>query len=66
MKTSIRRMGNSRGVLIPKLTLAQTGMDLGGVEIECDRSRSEVVRRGENSRSKLVTRHLHNRWRHSV
>lgn len=36
MKTSIRRMGNSRGVLIPKLFLAQTGMDLGDVEIEVE------------------------------
>lgn len=33
MKTLIRKMGNSQGVLIPKPFLAQTGLDLGEVEI---------------------------------
>lgn len=34
MKTMIRKMGNSQGVLIPKPFLAQTGMDIGEVAIE--------------------------------
>jgi len=36
MKTSIRKMGNSQGVLIPKPFLAQTGMDMGEVDIEIE------------------------------
>ena len=36
MKTSIRKMGNSQGVLIPKPFLAQTGMDIGEVEMEIE------------------------------
>jgi antitoxin MazE len=36
MKTSIRKMGNSQGVLIPKPFLAQTGMDMGEVDIEVE------------------------------
>lgn len=34
MKTSIRRMGNSQGILIPKPFLLQTGLDIGEVEIQ--------------------------------
>lgn len=33
MKTAIRKMGNSQGVLIPKPFLLQTGLDIGEVEI---------------------------------
>ncbi|MDB5776166.1 MAG: antitoxin [Herbaspirillum sp.] len=36
MKTSIRKMGNSQGVLIPKPFLTQTGMDIGEVEMEIE------------------------------
>jgi antitoxin MazE len=36
MKTAIRKMGNSQGVLIPKPFLMQTGLDLGEVEIEVE------------------------------
>ena len=46
MKTSIRKMGNSRGVLIPKPFLAQTGMDVGEVEIEIE-SNAIVIRKLE-------------------
>jgi antitoxin MazE len=44
MKTSIRKMGNSQGVLIPKPFLAQTGMDVGEVEIEIE-SNTIVIRK---------------------
>jgi antitoxin MazE len=36
MKTAIRKMGNSQGVLIPKPLLAQTGMDVGEVDIQVE------------------------------
>ncbi len=36
MKTAIRKMGNSQGVLIPKPFLMQTGLDIGEVEIEVE------------------------------
>lgn len=36
MKTVIRKMGNSQGVLIPKPFLLQAGFDLGEVEIELE------------------------------
>lgn len=44
MKTSIRKMGNSQGVLIPKPFLAQTGMDVGEVEMEIE-SNAIVIRK---------------------
>lgn len=34
MKTAIRKMGNSHGILIPKPFLLQTGLDIGEVEIQ--------------------------------
>lgn len=34
MKTAIRKMGNSQGILIPKPFLMQTGLDIGEVEIQ--------------------------------
>ena len=46
MKTLIRKMGNSQGVLIPKPFLAQTGMDVGEVEIEIE-SDAIVIRKPE-------------------
>lgn len=38
MKTSIRKMGNSQGILIPKPFLTQIGMEMGevGIAIEND------------------------------
>lgn len=36
MKTAIRKMGNSQGVLIPKPFLMQTGLDLGEVDIQVE------------------------------
>lgn len=36
MKTAIRKMGNSQGVLIPKPFLKQAGLDIGEVEIEVE------------------------------
>ena len=36
MKTAIRKMGNSQGVLIPKPFLMQTGLDIGEVEIQVE------------------------------
>lgn len=46
MKTSIRKMGNSQGVLIPKPFLAQAGLDMGEVDIEVENN-SIVIRRPE-------------------
>ena len=46
MKTSIGKMGNSQGVLIPKPFLAQTGMDIGEVAIEIENN-SIVIRKLE-------------------
>lgn len=46
MKTMIRKMGNSQGVLIPKPFLAQTGMDMGEVAIEIENN-SIVIRKLE-------------------
>ena len=36
MKTTIRKMGNSQGVLIPKPFLTQIGMEMGDVDIEIE------------------------------
>jgi antitoxin MazE len=36
MKTAIRKMGNSQGILIPKPFLMQTGLDVGEVEIQVE------------------------------
>jgi antitoxin MazE len=47
MKTSIRKMGNSQGILIPKPFLAQTGMDVGEVEIAVE-SDAIVIRKPQN------------------
>lgn len=44
MKTAIRKMGNSQGILIPKPFLLQTGLDVGEVEIEVEND-SIVIRK---------------------
>lgn len=44
MKTQIRKMGNSQGVLIPKPFLVKTGMDLGEVDIDIE-SDTIVIRK---------------------
>lgn len=44
MKTAIRKMGNSQGVLIPKPFLLQAGFDIGEVEIEVE-SDTIVIRK---------------------
>ena len=36
MKTAIRKMGNSQGVLIPKPFLVQIGMEMGDVDIDIE------------------------------
>jgi antitoxin MazE len=60
MKTSIRKMGNSQGVLIPKPFLAQTGMDIGEVEMEIEnnaiviRKPQKNVRDGWSEASKAI------------
>lgn len=60
MKTSIRKMGNSQGVLIPKPFLAQTGMDVGEVEIAIEsdaiviRKPQKTARQGWAEASKAV------------
>ena len=46
MKTLIRKMGNSSGVLIPKPFLVQTGMAVGEVDIEVE-SDAIVIRKPE-------------------
>lgn len=37
MKTAIRKMGNSQGVLIPKPFLLETGMDVGEVDLQVEK-----------------------------
>ncbi|MBM3340929.1 MAG: AbrB/MazE/SpoVT family DNA-binding domain-containing protein [Betaproteobacteria bacterium] len=60
MKTSIRKMGNSQGVLIPKPFLAQTGMDVGEVDIEIEsdaiviRKPAKKTRQGWAEASKVI------------
>ena len=46
MKTVIRKMGNSQGVLIPKPFLTQIGMEIGEVDIEIENS-AIVIRKLE-------------------
>ena len=46
MKTSIRKMGNSQGVLIPKPFLVKTGMALGDVDIDIE-SDTIIIRKLE-------------------
>lgn len=60
MKTSIRKMGNSQGVLIPKPFLAQAGLDMGEVDIEVEnnaiviRAPAKKVREGWAEASKAI------------
>ena len=60
MKTSIRKMGNSRGILIPKPFLAQMEMDVGEVAIEIEndaiviRKLEKKARHGWAAASKVV------------
>lgn len=44
MKASIRKMGNSQGILLPKPVLAQAGMELGEVEMTVE-DHAIVIRR---------------------
>jgi antitoxin MazE len=44
MKTTIRRMGNSQGVLIPKPVLAQVGLE-SEVEVEMEVENDAIVLR---------------------
>lgn len=48
MITTIRKMGNSQGILIPKPFLAQTGMDVGQVELQIEDG-AIVIRKVSNS-----------------
>lgn len=48
MKTTIRKMGNSQGVLLPKPFLAQAGMELGEVEIAIEND-AIVIRKPQQS-----------------
>jgi len=60
MRTSIRKMGNSQGVLIPKPFLTQVGMDIGEIEIEIEnetiviRKLTKKVREGWAQSSKKL------------
>jgi antitoxin MazE len=60
MKTAIRKMGNSQGVLIPKPFLTQIGMDIGEVSIEIEndaiviRKLTKKVREGWAESSKKI------------
>jgi antitoxin MazE len=59
MKTTIRRMGNSQGVLIPKPILAQLGLeDEVEMEVENDaivlRKPQKKVRQGWSDASKAI------------
>ncbi|MQR01090.1 AbrB/MazE/SpoVT family DNA-binding domain-containing protein [Glaciimonas soli] len=44
MKTVLRKMGNSRGVLIPKPFLIQTGLDIDEVDIQVENDRIVISR----------------------
>jgi len=45
MKTSIRRMGNSQGVIIPKLLLAEIGVKAGDkVDMKVERGKIVMAR----------------------
>jgi antitoxin MazE len=50
MKTSIRKMGNSQGVLIPKLFLMQVGMEMGEVDIEIENEAIVIRKLSKNPR----------------
>jgi antitoxin MazE len=60
MKTSIRKMGNSQGVLIPKPLLSQTGMEVGEVEMSVEndaiviRKPQKAIRSGWTEASKQI------------
>lgn len=60
MKSSIRKMGNFQGVLIPKPILAQSGMEIGEVDITVEddaiviRKTKKQVRQGWDQASKLI------------
>lgn len=44
MKTAIRKMGNSQGILIPKPFLLETGLDVGEVDLQVEKD-SIVIRK---------------------
>jgi antitoxin MazE len=50
MKTSIRKMGNSQGVLIPKPFLLETGLDLGEVDIQVEKDAIVIRKPKKKSR----------------
>lgn len=52
MKTSIRKMGNSQGVLIPKPFLAKAGMLVGDDDIDIDIEDDKIVIRKLEKRSR--------------
>lgn len=49
MKTVIRKMGNSQGVLIPKPFLLQAGLDIGEVDIQVEND-AIVIRKPKRER----------------
>ncbi len=60
MKTSIRKMGNSLGILIPKPFLVQTGLDIGEVDIQVEgdaimiRKPAKKLREGWEQASRMI------------
>lgn len=50
MKTAIRKMGNSQGVLIPKPFLMQTGLDIGEVDIQVEQDAIVIRKPKKKSR----------------
>lgn len=50
MKTAIRKMGNSQGVLIPKLFLTQIGMEMGDVDIDIENDAIVIRKLAKNPR----------------
>jgi len=50
MKTSIRKMGNSQGVLIPKPFLTQVGMEMEEVDIEIENDTIVIRKLPKNPR----------------
>lgn len=52
MKTQIRRMGNSQGVLIPKPLLAEIGVSAGdGVDLKVKKGRLVIAPLERNARA---------------
>lgn len=50
MKTTIRKMGNSQGVLIPKPFLLEAGLDIGEVDLQVEKDAIVIRKPKKKSR----------------